>query len=245
MTDETDHSRLESRRSRHSGRRRSVGRRFAHAIGEPLLRLVLFALTSTYRIRLATGSGIERRLLESRGEVFVPVCWHAHQIGGCYLVRDWIRRGFEAGCIISASVDGDVPASMARRWGAQVVRGSAHHTGTLVLRDAVELMRNGVSILTMTDGPVGPKFQVKTGTVLMARLAGAPLVPIVCAASRAWTMNTWDHFLIPKPFAQVVLAVGEPIEVPRNLPLDQLDNLREQLQTAMDTLLEHAQQTLP
>ena len=110
-----------------------------------------------------------------------------------------------------------------------------------MLRDAVEMMKRGVSIVTNPDGPLGPKFEVKTGTVLVARLGHAPIVPIVCASSRAWTMNTWDGFMIPKPFARVVIAVGEPIEVPRSLPTNQLERVRDEVQAAMDSLRAEAE----
>jgi len=72
-------------------------------------------------------------------------------------------------------------------------------------------------------------------------MGNAPLVPIVCAASRAWTMSTWDSFMIPKPFARVVLAVGEPIEVPRTVPTSALERVRDDMQTAMESLMTDAE----
>ena len=103
------------------------------------------------------------------------------------------------------------------------------------------MMKQGVSIVTNPDGPLGPGFEVKTGTVLVARMGNAPVIPIVCAASRAWTLDRWDRFMIPKPFAKVAIAVGEPIEVSRSLPTNELDAVRDQVQAAMDSLLESAQ----
>ena len=241
MNEKPDYSDVETRRSKRSGRRMSFGRRAAYAIGKPLLRLFLLALTSTYRFEKVIGSDIADRILANHDRAYVPVYWHGHQIAGSYLIRSWIRRGFKAGIVISASVDGEVPASVARSWGAEVIRGSAQETGALVLRDAVELMKRGVSIVTMSDGPLGPKWQIKTGTVLVARMGNAPLVPIVCAASRAWTMSTWDSFMIPKPFARVVLAVGEPIEVPRTVPMSALERVRDDMQTAMESLMTDAE----
>jgi len=193
------------------------------------------------KVEEVIGSDIVDTILADRDRVYVPVYWHGHQIAGSYLIRNWIRRGFKAGIVVSASVDGEVPAAVARSWGAEVIRGSAQETGALVLRDAVSLMKRGVSIVTMSDGPLGPKHQVKTGTVLVARMGGAPLVPIVCAASRAWTAKTWDSFMIPKPFARIVLAVGEPIEVPRTLPTSELESVRDKMQAAMDSLLSEAE----
>jgi len=237
-----DYSNVEARRSKRSGRRMSFGRRTAYTIGKPLLRFILFVLTATYRFEKVIGKDIADRIVADRERPYVPVYWHGHQIPGSHLVRNWIRRGFKAAFVISASVDGEVPAAVAKSWGAEVIRGSAQETGALVLRDAVEMMKRGVSIVTMSDGPLGPKHQVKTGTVLVARMGNAPMVPIACAASRAWTTNTWDSFMIPKPFARIVIAVGEPIEVPRGLPASGLEAKRDEMQAAMDALLENAQQ---
>ena len=244
MSERPDYSDVESRRGSYTDRRMTVGRRIAYAIGKPLLRFVLFFLTSTYRFEKVLGADIADRIVADKGRAYVPVLWHGHQIAGLYLIRDWARRGFKPGFVISASVDGEVPADVARSWGAEVVRGSAKESAALALRDALGLMKRGVSVVTMSDGPRGPKFEAKTGTVMMARMGNAPLVPIVCAASRAWTMNTWDSFMIPLPFARIALAVGEPIEVPKALSKDEIETTRQQLQAAMDSLLNQAKQQL-
>lgn len=110
-----------------------------------------------------------------------------------------------------------------------------------MLRDAVGLMKEGISIINNPDGPLGPGFEVKTGTLLVARLGNAPVIPIVCAASCAWTLDRWDSFLIPKPFAKVAIAVGEPIEVPGSTPMSELEKVRDSVQAEMDRLLKEAQ----
>ncbi len=239
-----DYSDVEMRRSKRTSRRMSVGRRFVYAIGKQLLRFILFVLTSSYRFEKVFGSDIVDRLVENKNQAYVPVLWHAQQIVTAHAIRGWIRRGFKVGYIISASVDGEVAADIAKSWGAEVIRGSAQDTGALVLRDAMQLMKRGVSVVTVSDGPLGPPFEVKTGTVIMARIAGAPMVPIVCAASSAWTMKTWDHFMIPKPFARVVVAVGEPIEFPRDLPMSAIESVRTRVQSSMELLANAARQQL-
>ena len=239
-----DLSDVEQRRGSFTSRRMTLWRRFVHAVGKQLLRLVLFLLTSSYRFERIIGADVVERLVGDKGRAYVPVMWHGQQIATTHLVRGWISRGFRAGYIISASVDGEVPAQIAKSWGAEVVRGSAKESASLALRDAVRLMKEGVSIVTNSDGPTGPAFEVKTGTIIMARMGSAPLVPVVCAASSAWTMDTWDHFMVPKPFARIAIAVGEPIEIPRNLPMSETENLRQQLQAAMVSLASAAQQQL-
>ncbi|MDJ0700439.1 MAG: DUF374 domain-containing protein [Woeseiaceae bacterium] len=240
MSDKIDYSDVESRRSKRSGRRMSLGRRTAYAIGKPLMRLIIFLLTSTYRIDRSIGADVGDRIIDGEKRVYVPIYWHGHQVACAPLIKGWIERGFKAAFVVSASVDGEVPASIARSWGGRVIRGSAHDTGALVLRDAVGLMREGVSIVNNPDGPLGPGYEVKTGTVLVARMGDAPIIPIVCAASSAWTLDRWDRFLIPRPFAKLVVAVGEPIEVPKSMPTTELERMRDTVQAAMEKLLEEA-----
>jgi lysophospholipid acyltransferase (LPLAT)-like uncharacterized protein len=125
-----------------------------------------------------------------------------------------------------------------------VIRGSANQTGALVLRDMQEKIRNGVAIVTTADGPNGPKYEFKAGAVLMARIGGTPLVPLACAADRAWHLDRWDDFMIPKPFAKVVLAVGEPVVVPRDAPMDKLEDYRLEMQYATNALMAESKQLL-
>jgi lysophospholipid acyltransferase (LPLAT)-like uncharacterized protein len=235
-----DFSDIEMRRSKRSSRRMSAGRRLAYAVGLPTLRALLFLLNATYRKKVIVGGEVVQRMIDSVGQPFVPCYWHQQHIVCSYLVRDWLRRGLKAAYIVSASVDGEVPARVAHAWGAEVIRGSAAYTGALVLRDAKEMMNRGVSVVTTSDGPVGPRFVFKAGTVLMARIGGAPMVPVACAASRAWYLDTWDEFMVPKPFARVAIAIGEPIEVPRNASMDDIEALRARMQDAIEALVQES-----
>ena len=78
----------------------------------------------------------------------------------------------------------------------------------------------------------------------MARVAGVPILPIACAADRAWYLDRWDDFMIPKPFARIVIAVGEPIPVPREIALDALEPVRQNVQAAVMSLMEESEQAL-
>ncbi len=233
-----DYADVEMRRSKSSRRRMSPGRRLAYAIGMPLLQAVLFLLNSSYRIKKITGSEIADRIIADSERAYVPCYWHQQNIVCSNLMRDWLRRGFKACFVVSASVDGEVPARMARSMGAEVIRGSAANTGTLVLRDAQQVMKRGVSIVATTDGPLGPRFVFKAGTVLMARVGHAQLLPIACAADSAWYLNTWDRFMIPKPFARIVIAVGEPVDVPRGSSMEEMEAIRAKMQSAIEALIQ-------
>jgi lysophospholipid acyltransferase (LPLAT)-like uncharacterized protein len=222
----------------------STSRRLYYFFGLPALRAIFSLLTATYRVKAVIGQPVADAIISDKERVYAPCYWHQQHILCSRIMRDWIRRGFDACFLISASVDGEVPERIAKSWGARVIRGSANQTGALVLRDMQKMMKDGISIVTTADGPNGPKYEFKPGAVLMARIGGAPLVPLACAADRAWFLDRWDDFMIPKPFARVVLAVGEPIDVPKAATMDELEHYRARMEDATNSLMEESKRLL-
>jgi lysophospholipid acyltransferase (LPLAT)-like uncharacterized protein len=239
-----DYSDIGARRSSASRRSLTIWRRLYYFLGMPLVRFAFYLLNSTYRVQTVIGNEVAEKMLADTGQVYAPCYWHQHHILCSGLIRRWLRRGFRACFLISSSVDGDVPERIASSWGAEVIRGSANQTGALVLRDMQQVMKRGVSVVTTADGPNGPRHEFKVGAVLMARIGGAPMVPLAGAADRAWTLNRWDDFMIPKPFARVVYAIGEPVIVPPGRAIDDLEEFRVQMEEATNLLVRQSQDFL-
>jgi len=234
---------VESRRSTASRRRMSPARRLYYFLGLPVLRGVIRLLVSSYRIETVIGAQHIEPFIKD-GTVCAPCYWHQHHVVASTLIRSWVERGFKACFLVSGSVDGEVPERIARAWGAEVIRGSANQSGALALRDMQRMMKNGYSIVTTADGPRGPKYEFKLGAVLMARIAGVPIIPIACAAERAWYLNRWDDFMVPKPFSRIVLAIGEPCPIPADVPLDKLEPHRLAVQEAVMSIMGQSEQVL-
>ena len=238
-----DFDSVESRRSSKSLRRMTVARRTYYFLGLPVLRGLIWLLGSTYRVEKVVGAEHIEAFIGD-GAVCAPCYWHQHQVLGSTLIRSWIDRGFKACFLISGSVDGEVPERIARSWGAEVIRGSANQSGALALRDMQRMMKSGYSIVTTADGPRGPKYEFKLGAILMARIGGVPVIPVACAAERAWYLNRWDDFMVPKPFSRIVLAIGAPYEVPANAPLDDLEPHRLAVQETVMSLMRESEDIL-
>ncbi len=240
---QVDFSSVESRRSDASRRRMTTGRRIYYAIGLPILRGIMRLLTMTYRYEKTLGAEhIEPFIAENR--LCAPCYWHQHHVLCSTEVRRWINHGFDACFLVSGSVDGEVPERIARSWGAEVIRGSANQSGALALRDMQGMMKNGYSIVTTADGPRGPQYEFKAGAALMARIANVPIIPVSCAAERAWYLNRWDKFMIPKPFSRVIVGIGEPYSIPANVPLDEIEPHRVAVQEAVRSLMRECEDAL-
>lgn len=238
-----DFTSIESRRSAESLRRMSRFRRLCYCLGVPVARGLLRLLHWTYRYEPTIGAQHIDTFIAS-GHLCAPCYWHQQHLLCTFTIRAWVNRGFKACFLVSGSVDGEVPARIARAWGAEVIRGSANRSGALALRDMQAMMKRGYSIVTTADGPRGPQFEFKVGAVLMARIGRVAMIPIACAADRAWYLNRWDKFMIPKPFARVSVAIGAPLPVPSDIPLDALEAHRMNVQEAVMSLMTLCEETV-
>lgn len=197
----------------------------------------------SYRCEAVIGAEHIEPFLDGKA-VCAPAYWHQHHILCSNMVRQWIKRGFKACFLISGSVDGDVPERIARAYGAEVIRGSANQSGTLALRDQHAMMKKGYSIVTTADGPRGPKYEIKSGVMVMARVGGIPVLPVACAAEHAWFLKRWDDFMIPKPFSRIVLGIGAPYPVPRETKLNDIEPHRLNVQKAVMSLIQRCEDRL-
>jgi len=149
----------------------------------------------------------------------LPCYWHQHELFCARYLLLQMPRGLKLGFLISPSVDGEVPATIARRLGAEVIRGSSTRTGARALRDYYHLLVNeNVSPVITPDGPTGPPHQFKAGALLLAQISGRPLLPMAYAASRAWQFG-WDDFVLPWPGSRVAIAIGAPVHVEKSVAL--------------------------
>jgi len=218
-------------------------RRLYYFLGMPILRALTRLLVWSYRYETIIGEEHIEPFLDGTTNC-APAYWHQHHVLCSSQVRRWIRRGFKACFLISGSVDGEVPERIARAWGAEVIRGSANESGSLALRDQHAMMKKGYSIVTTPDGPQGPKHELKTGVMLMARIGGVPIVPVACAAERAWYLDRWDSFMVPKPFSRVSVAIGKPYQIPAGTPLDEIEPHRLNVQRAVMSLMQDCEDQL-
>lgn len=132
--------------------------------------------------------------------------WHGQQMA---LVA--ARRDTPVTTLVSLSRDGELQASVMRRLGLQVVRGSSSSGGARGLRGMIRAVRAGSNAAFAVDGPRGPAHRAKRGALVVSERARARIVPVASAARRAWVLyGAWDRFEIPLPFTTVAIAVGAP-----------------------------------
>jgi lysophospholipid acyltransferase (LPLAT)-like uncharacterized protein len=182
--------------------------------------LLVKLLCSTYRYRLVDAHN-EQQVLDTHGTV-VYASWHQRFFPGTTLFAS--RKPIAI--MISQSRDGEMAARVADILGWRSVRGSSTRGGMRALKEIRTLTGRGFRIGHIVDGPQGPFGVVKPGLISIAQFAGAPIVPVIISAQRCWVFNSWDRFMVPKPFSRVFVRFTPPIDVPRRLDAVAFEALR-------------------
>jgi lysophospholipid acyltransferase (LPLAT)-like uncharacterized protein len=226
-----------------SKRRMTPVRRLAWRIVAAFGVFLIKMFWRTCRVVRVMGDEHTARALQATPSV-IPVYWHQHQLFAAKYLLEQAPRGLKLGFLISPSVDGDIGVMIVSKFGGHSIRGSASHTGARALRDYYDaLVKQGVSPSITPDGPKGPRFVFKPGAILLSQMSQRPMLPLAYAASRAWLI-AWDKFVIPWPFSRIVIAVGEPRQVPRTLQPAALEALQKDMAAELKKLFGVARDAL-
>jgi lysophospholipid acyltransferase (LPLAT)-like uncharacterized protein len=168
------------------------------------LLLIGTVLGKTWRYRVTGTKAIDPFRDRDKGVIYC--FWHSH-----LLITSFIFKDIGVKAVVSDSRDGDRAAAIAQRWNHGTIRGSSSHGGAAVLRQCVRELRRKQNIVIIPDGPRGPREVVKPGIARISLLADAPVFPVSALPHKAWRLNSWDRFMIPKPFSAIELRIGDPI----------------------------------
>jgi len=162
------------------------------------------------------------------GQKMIVAIWHQRIL----VVMGYARRFslYKPSVMISRSRDGEMIAKVYSRFNFRPIRGSSSRGGKEALASMVEDLVHNQLAVHILDGPRGPRGVVKPGLIVMAQLSAVPIVPVYISVNRAWVLNSWDHFIIPKPFSTVVIRWDSPIYVPQSMDGEEFENTRKKIE---------------
>lgn len=194
----------------------------------PYIGLVVIKIISwTYKIRVM-NLDIEKDILK-RGHIPIYASWHQRFFPG--IVFFATRKPISI--MISQSRDGELISKIVNVLGWHPVRGSSSKGGGQALRDITKLVRKGYKIAHIVDGPRGPLGDVKPGLLVIAQASGMPIVPTITSAEKKWVFNSWDRFMVPKPFSRVIIRFSDEIHIPRKLKGDDFEKKRSSIEETL------------
>lgn len=182
-------------------------------LGVPVGVALLRMLAATWRVERHGEVEWARGAASGKGSVLA--LWHGQLFPLAWAVRDMGLR-----VLVSEHRDGEIITRILEHLGYTMIRGSSTRGGARALAEIIRELKAGRGIAITPDGPKGPARVFSPGAAVAAQRAEVPVFPLYCSVSSAWRFNSWDRFMIPKPFARVVVYLGAPTRVRGTTPAE-------------------------
>lgn len=187
------------------------------------------ALRATCRY---TVKGVEHwQACKETREPFIVAFWHETLgLAACHYRKTAYHT------LTSYSFDGELAARVVRHFGLYAVRGSSSRGGTKALGQLERALDFAGVVGFTLDGPRGPRRVAKPGIAILAARTQRIIIPHAFYAAPCWRLNSWDQFIVPKPFGHVVSAFAAPIVPPPDCSADNIEATRLQVERSLNEL---------
>lgn len=149
-------------------------------------------------------------VLDEEPKIFA--CWHGELLLLPYLYFHY-RKKPNAKVVISSHFDGKLIAKTVKYFGLDTIAGSSNRNPARALIQALKTLKEGSDIGITPDGPKGPRHEVSDGLIIMAQKTGAKVVLLNIKPTKFWQLDSWDEFIIPKPFGTLHYYATEPLDL--------------------------------
>ncbi len=207
----------------------TLAQRVVLAVVPPVVRALVWLVGLTWRFEVIAEDGVVPVLAGQQAGPEIYCFWHQ-----CVLPCTMYFRSSGAVILISRSFDGELVTRVLRMFGFDAVRGSSSRGAREGLLGLTRIIESGRTAIFTADGPRGPIYRTKMGPIKLAQVTGAPIGAFHLEPERAWTMRSWDRFLVPKPFTRICVSWAQWTHVPRNLSSGQFEEKREELNAALE-----------
>jgi lysophospholipid acyltransferase (LPLAT)-like uncharacterized protein len=211
-----------------------AGRDWRTAIVAPVAAGLIRGLYATLRVRHVHAENIET--LNAAGRQYIIAFWHSDIM---MMLHSRFRRPIMV--MSSQHRDSELIVGAYRLYGVQTARGSSTRGGMAVMRAFIRAARAGSNLVFTPDGPKGPRHEAKPGVVFCAQATGLPILPIAFTARRQKTLRSWDGWKVPRPLSRALFLYGQPIEVPRELTEEQIEEYRLRVEQTLNEMAERVE----
>ena len=204
----------------------------ARAGGRTIAQAIRFvARTSTMH---ADPEDFEQRFYDLHPAILA--CWH----GQFMMLAVPAPKDLKFAAMVARHGDAELIGEAMQRLGHNLIRGAGagdrrkDRGGAYALRASLRALGDGTSIVMTADVPPGPARRCGSGIITLARMSGRPIVPIAAATSRYHAFNTWSRLTVNLPYSKFGYVMGEPITVPHDATPDQLEALRQLVESRLN-----------
>lgn len=182
-------------------RKRSIGLLIIPFIGSLIIRFLYLTNKKNFHAPETLGD-----------DNFIMACWHGELLLIPYAYLRY-KKDPNVKLFISEHFDGELIAKTLSFFGFGTIRGSTTRGGAKALIQAIKEVKNGLDIGITPDGPKGPRHEVQDGIIAIAKKTGKKIVLVEIKPTKYWQLNSWDKFIVPKPFSELNYFISEPIDI--------------------------------
>jgi hypothetical protein len=192
--------------------------------------LAVWLVGRTLRFEIFGWENWEAARRLSKGLIYT--FWHREIFAATWF---WRKRGIVV--MTSRNFDGEYIARIIRWHGYGAARGSSSRGAGRALVEMTRCHRAGRDTAFTIDGPRGPRFVAKRGSVILSRATGAAILCFHITVRRAFVFRkSWDQTEFPYPFSKAAIFIAPPIVVPEGADEAEQERQQQEVQRALDEL---------
>jgi lysophospholipid acyltransferase (LPLAT)-like uncharacterized protein len=154
----------------------------------------------------------------------------------------WWRRNCGVVVMNTTAFDGQWTRKVIEWLGFGTAQGSSSKGGLRGLAVMARRLGEGLDCAFTIDGPRGPRYIAKPGPVILARKTGCPILVFHIGVDRGKTFEkTWDHFLLPAPFARTMMLFAPPLYVPQDADVGVMELKHTEMQRELERVRDIAE----
>ena len=139
-------------------------------------------------------------------------CWHNDLLMLPYPYLHH-RKKPRVKAMVSNHFDGELLVKTMKYFNIGNLAGSSTRNAVRVLIQAIKNIKEGTDVAITPDGPKGPRHEVADGLIVIAQKTKAKIILVSIKPTKYWQLNSWDKFIIPKPFSTINYYLSDEIDV--------------------------------
>jgi lysophospholipid acyltransferase (LPLAT)-like uncharacterized protein len=145
-------------------------------------------------------------ILSKKKPCFITL-WH----GRILIIPKIMKRYGSFTVLTSTHNDGKYIDEFINFYGNKTIRGSTFKGGFPATKDIIKNLQDQNKVVITPDGPRGPKWKVNSAITNFAAKFDVPIICVSFSATKVKMLNTWDKFIIPLPFAKILVNISSPV----------------------------------
>lgn len=182
-----------------------------HKLSVYILFLYLKLVYITNKWKFVWPEGMSEVKLNDKNGVLLAI-WHNRIAFSMYICKNYDN----VYALVSSHTDGKLITDVIRQMNYNVIEGSTNRKPTEALRCIIKQITAGNKVVITPDGPRGPVYKINSSITRLGYKYSKAIIPISCMATKYFELKSWDKMMIPKNFGEIIVTIGEPLELSGN-----------------------------